>query len=666
MKIIKTYESFVLNKRFKFEEEIIDPILGIIKDNQEYLTQPENLTQLAKLGYMYDTLWYCGRICWGYEGKLLDKSIKNLKDDSKYEFISCEDNPKYKIEDCDPENEDIENLIYDAWSMHVGHNESGYPTFDEFKFTINEDKPLNDTEKRQLKINKTFEDWVEILMNKDYKYNSLYKTRKSVISSLLCTIGGGYSWNNDGFIILEAGGANQDEAIYGDWRNAKFRSDIGIIINRILSIPELKATIDTSHQYIKDIKDNQKKKDRDRNKSLLKMLGKGEEDELDDDFDELLRKVLSEYGKNKDSKESKPIYSKYYQISSSSNVYPMLDEEIRIRLGINSFHQSYVDAAIEMCKDIIENKDSEDKSNVEFAYKLLFKHGHKEYSKFIEKEVDKYSLKESIDDAFLYLTDRFEKGGNTNISNLKNGEYILYLNDTKDNQYADNSFYFYLSLAGFNLPKGYSKDIDTLKSLNFYQDLKSALSRVSQLDDIKQVMLYINNDENPYLEVKMISDRRYVNKSVEIFEDDLIKSGFQVGSNQIALELNNIILTCRKPIPLGSSHPDTKSGKECFSNAHSIDILNKSWASIGSFQMDERNFNTITIPNSMNPELSKWISSEFIKMKLTDPVAYGPCQPLNSIDNKGKSSGSIYVPKEGKECLYAHDFFLWLKDHQTK
>lgn len=33
MKIIKTYESFVLNKRFKFEEEIIDPILGI-KDHQ--------------------------------------------------------------------------------------------------------------------------------------------------------------------------------------------------------------------------------------------------------------------------------------------------------------------------------------------------------------------------------------------------------------------------------------------------------------------------------------------------------------------------------------------------------------------------------------------------------------------------------------------------------
>jgi len=48
----------MINKHFKYEEKVIDVILTLIKDNQEYLTQPENLPQLAKLGYMYNTLWY--------------------------------------------------------------------------------------------------------------------------------------------------------------------------------------------------------------------------------------------------------------------------------------------------------------------------------------------------------------------------------------------------------------------------------------------------------------------------------------------------------------------------------------------------------------------------------------------------------------------------------
>jgi hypothetical protein len=52
-------------KKFRYEKNVIDPILKIIKDNQEYLTQPENLPQLAKLGFLYNTLWYAGRICWG-------------------------------------------------------------------------------------------------------------------------------------------------------------------------------------------------------------------------------------------------------------------------------------------------------------------------------------------------------------------------------------------------------------------------------------------------------------------------------------------------------------------------------------------------------------------------------------------------------------------------
>ena len=63
------------------------------------------------MGFIYNTLWYSGRICWGYKGILLDESIKSSEDESKYEFISCENNPKYKIEECDPINSEIEDFI---------------------------------------------------------------------------------------------------------------------------------------------------------------------------------------------------------------------------------------------------------------------------------------------------------------------------------------------------------------------------------------------------------------------------------------------------------------------------------------------------------------------------------------------------------------------------
>lgn len=99
----------------KFEERIIDTILNTIKNNQVYLTQRENLPQLAKLGYMYNTLWYGGRSA-SHNGVIEKNKIE--EDGSLYEYDQCDDNPKYKIEMCDPENDEIENYIYDAWGMH--------------------------------------------------------------------------------------------------------------------------------------------------------------------------------------------------------------------------------------------------------------------------------------------------------------------------------------------------------------------------------------------------------------------------------------------------------------------------------------------------------------------------------------------------------------------
>lgn len=119
------YSKTLPKYKFKFEKLIIDPILKLIKKHQLYLTQPENLPQLAKLGYMYNTLWYAGRQCWGNDGLLQGK--KNAYD--------CEDNPKYKIEAVEPKTKEIENLVYDAWGMHVSEMEDS--RYDKLPIPIN-------------------------------------------------------------------------------------------------------------------------------------------------------------------------------------------------------------------------------------------------------------------------------------------------------------------------------------------------------------------------------------------------------------------------------------------------------------------------------------------------------------------------------------------------
>jgi len=45
----------------KFESKVINPILKVIEKNQDYLCKPENLPQLAKLGFMFNNQIQFGR-----------------------------------------------------------------------------------------------------------------------------------------------------------------------------------------------------------------------------------------------------------------------------------------------------------------------------------------------------------------------------------------------------------------------------------------------------------------------------------------------------------------------------------------------------------------------------------------------------------------------------
>ena len=310
----------------QYEERIIDTILNTIKDNQVYLTQKENLPQLAKLGYMYNTLWYSGR-CASHDG-VIPKGELVEDDGSIYHYDQCDDNPKYKIEMCDPENEDIENYIYDAWGMHVS---DGYgPGLEEFFQIMTVGKPLSRLDLKLLKPDKTFDEWVEIKTDPDYRYAHMYPDRRSVADHLLCVIGNGYGFKN-GFVIEEASGADQDTTDYGDWQNAKFREDLQEIVNTIIADPDVEKVL----RHTDEISAKYKKE---KLAGEIKAFGMPYKEFIKtDDYKELNKRISSRFA-DSDKKE-------YYPICNYS-IITMIDKKS---------DPSYIKAGIEICEDILEN-----------------------------------------------------------------------------------------------------------------------------------------------------------------------------------------------------------------------------------------------------------------------------------------------------------------------
>lgn len=676
---------------YKFEKLIIDKILNTIKDNQEYLTQSENLPQLAKLGYMYNSLWYAGRVCWGYDGILLsnvteepdydDESVpddesERLEDEYNSQF-SCEDNPKYKIEMCSPIDDRIENLIYDAWGMHVT-NDNG-PSVEEFYQIVKLGRELTKLDLKQLKVNKTIEDWVDIKNDPKYKYKSLYGSRKSVIDNLLCTIGTGYGWNTSGFIIEEAGGADQDKAMYGDWENCVFREDIQAVVDEIMDTTEVLETVDSAFKHIDELKSKREREEREKYGSLFsKISGEIGDDDLDNfDLDTLMDEIsdlldkksgMSDEEIKSKNKEKVEKYHPYYPISNYSSIYAIYDAETQDRLGIKSFDQSYIDASIEICKDILahEKEEMEDhiirECNVEFARKFLSKMGFSEYDKYLTKEIDKYQLLSDIENCLSPVVDGMNKV-DASSNKLNQGEYTLYLNDTKNNSYADNNYRVKISLDGLNVPIGYSNSVEYLKGTTIYDSLKTFLSDISDIEDIASVFFYVDNGneswETPCVQIEIkVTDYKgnIYDKDLAFNDDYLVGKGFQVGSFQIQLETSNYLLRTTKPKPLGTKHPHNAkngelndSGQGYFSTAKQLQILDKNFNQVANFHIDERGFNILRDDRPQEPsDLKNTILNEYIDMKASNPD-YG-------------SYGINDSKKEGKKSLNAHDFMLALKN----
>lgn len=135
-------------------------------------------------------------------------------------------------------------------------------------------------------------------------------------------------------------------------------------------------------------------------------------------------------------------------------------------------------------------------------------------------------------------------------------------------------------------------------------------------------------------------------------EEDFKSQGFNVGKYSLSLKLDKlgVTLSIRKPKPLGGSHTNNKSGREYFSNALGMEVSNET-RKLFDLQIDERGFNTCYKQSGETSPLSEWMVDEFYKMKSSDP-GYG------DYVSRPKSG------TEGRKKLYAHDFMLWLKNHQ--
>ena len=331
----------------RYERYVIRPILSAIEKHQDFLCKPENLPQLAKLGFMFEKLWYAGRVAYGYHGIV------------KKRGYSCENNPKYELGDTINYNsEENENLIYDAWGMHVS-NDGNEMTYDEIRDLVLKGKPLSEFEIKFRKPNKTFDEWVEVLSDKQFKYSRMYPDRRSVADHLLCTIGNGYGYSKKtGMVFEEASGADQDKDGYGDWENSKFIPEIQEIVDKVLAFDMTKIALDAESAYVKESVAKRKAEQFAEQMKFHKL------------FLPIINEALLKKGKEPITLESpkyKEIYDKYIEESfdeemskvrgskkekQSYEYYPICNYSIITMLDENT-HPSYIKAGIDICNDII-------------------------------------------------------------------------------------------------------------------------------------------------------------------------------------------------------------------------------------------------------------------------------------------------------------------------
>lgn len=142
-------------------------------------------------------------------------------------------NPKYPLLDS-PETDwpgwkqDELDLMYSAWGCSMAESGPWY------RDIINGPVP---------KPKMTFDEWVDLLTNVEYRYSSLYPDRHAVANHLLMVIGNGYGWTKDGYISR---GDGIEEANF--WGFTQIEQEIPASIrdpiNDLCKTPQIKRAVD--------------------------------------------------------------------------------------------------------------------------------------------------------------------------------------------------------------------------------------------------------------------------------------------------------------------------------------------------------------------------------------------------------------------------------------
>jgi len=612
MSKIKKYQEF----RLTYYKGVVEPFGKIINDNCSDIC--DSFPLAGKIMYIMKVISKAGIICWGPRGII-------KKGDYEGDFGIDED-----VWD---DEEFYGDVLRTAMSLHSDHQVQ-IPEYSEFIELIENGEPIKEVEKRLMKDNKTFEDWVEILLDPEYRYNSLYKDERDVISSLLFSYGNEYELNSDGFIYDSSGSEK-----FGGWRSVQIPDNIKSKIMVILNTKMFIETINAAHYHIKNKKD------------VIFNPGKFADNVggmSDEDLDKLLLTLYKARGGTQDIVK-KSNYRKYYPVAEGySLISKMINPERPIVID-----ESYVKAAIKACLDIVEHESEEEEVNVKFAKKFLYlKGGYEEYKSFYKVPIDKYKVLHDIEDSFLYVTDTFSKTDNNNHSIMlskKENLYSLYLNDSLHNENADNNYFGMIAFKSkSDLPIGLGNSLEDIKGYPIYSDLKMVFNSLEKIKELEYIFFYFDNlsiYETAYITIKMIvkvhnfHDYEFIDRTDKMFRDE----GFEVGSNSLLMRYKNDI-----SIMIGRPQG---SGDKIYSTSGQLTLI-KGNDVIKYFNLDERKYNTLYVESGGNDKNINWIITEFDKMKASNPK-YGTYEISKRNDRDG-----------GKEPLFRHDFLIWLKNNQ--
>jgi len=197
------------------------------------------------------------------------------------------------------------------------------------------------------------------------------------------------------------------------------------------------------------------------------------------------------------------------------------------------------------------------------------------YQKFLNENLNKYEIFEDVVDAFLEVLDMFEKTQASYSNEISPGEYMIYINDTNENQYADNSFNLNL-VFDQQVPYGISHDIEILKGTKYYNPLKSSLSKLKKISEVKKIRISYYGGEYD----DGIQNRRKQSLKITINGQDLQGSEIDKWLDQHNFDYDDIYLEKDYP-KLGLKMRTTKYP----SSTRHVSVINMVYKIIGEFEV---------------------------------------------------------------------------------